>query len=545
MAERPPNIMLVLTDDQRFDTIAALGCAAIQTPTLDRIVERGTAFTAAHIPGGTVPAVCMPSRAMLHTGRTLFRLDQAGLGIPADHTLLGEHLASLGYQTWGTGKWHNGPAAFNRSFQGGAEIFFGGMNDHWNVPACSYDPSGRYGSRLPIVPDFMAANTVLWRQADHVTAGKHSSELFCDAAVEFLKGYDRRKPFFLYLSFMAPHDPRTMPRKYLELYDPGRIELPPNFMAGHPFDNGELAIRDEMLASFPRTEAGTRRHIAEYYAMISHLDAELGRVMAELEWQGLASDTIVVLAGDNGLALGQHGLMGKQNLYEHSVRVPLLMSGPGVPQGERRDCLCYLLDVFPTLCELAGHPVPESVEGRSLVPALRDPAAAVRDSLYLAYGSVQRAVKDGRHKLIEYVVGGGRTTQLFDLARDPWERENLAERAGQRVLLKRLRTELARQRDEWGDRQTPWGASFWDGYDSPGGGRRLTVRSRLGELLDDPVGRESLERHFGDLVGSVLMQVSRDLPLYFVHERRPEVFTEERLKAVAADLERAGGAAST
>ena len=233
MAERPPNILLVLTDDQRFDTIRALGCQAIETPTLDRLVERGTAFTAAHIPGGTVPAVCMPSRAMLHTGRTLFHLEESGLGIPAEHTLLGEHLAARGYQTWGTGKWHNGPAAYNRSFQGGAEIFFGGMDDHWNVPACSYDPGGRYARRLAIVPDFMASNAVLWRQADHVTPGKHSSELFCAAAIEFLKNYDRKRPFFAYLSFMAPHDPRTMPKKYLDLYDPERIELPPNFAPAH------------------------------------------------------------------------------------------------------------------------------------------------------------------------------------------------------------------------------------------------------------------------------------------------------------------------
>lgn len=545
MADRPPNILLVVTDDQRFDTIRALGCSAIETPTLDRIVERGTAFTAAHIAGGTVPAVCMPSRAMLHTGRTLFALEEAGLRIPAGHTLLGEHFAAQGYQTWATGKWHNGPAALNRSFQDGAEIFFGGMNDHWNVPASRYDSSGRYDSRLPIVPGFMASNAVLWRHADHVSPGRHSSELFCDAMVEFLKGYDRRKPFFASLAFMAPHDPRTMPRRYLDLYDPERLELPPNFLPGHPFDNGELAVRDELLAAFPRSEAEIRTHIRDYYAMISHLDAELGRVMAELEWQGLAADTIVVLAGDNGLALGQHGLMGKQSVYEHSVRVPLLMSGPGIPRGERRDSLCYLLDIFPTVCELAGLPIPQSVQGCSLVPALRDPAAVVRDSLYLAYSSVQRAVKDGRCKLIEYVVGGERMTQLFDLARDPWERENLAGRPGQAGTTQRLRKELLRHRDEWEDRATPWGAMFWDGFDNPGGGAaRLTVRSRLREMLDDPAGREALERQFGDLEGSATMQAARDLPLMFMADLHPEVFTPERVAAVVAELARPRAAAA-
>jgi arylsulfatase A-like enzyme len=200
--------------------------------------------------------------------------------------------------------------------------------------------------------------------------------------------------------------------------------------------------------------------------------------MAELEWQGLAGDTIVVMAGDNGLALGQHGLMGKQNLYEHSVRVPLLMSGPGVPKGQRRDSPCYLLDIFPTLCGLTGLAVPESVQGRSLVAALSDRAGAARDVLYLAYSSVQRGVKDRSHKLIEYVVGGERTTQLFDLARDPRERENLAGRPGQAALLRQMRMELLRERDAWDDRATPWGAAFWQGYDNPGrdaGGKKETT----------------------------------------------------------------------
>ena len=116
-----------------------------------------------------------------------------------------------------------------------------------------------------------------------------------------------------------------------------------------------------------------RRHIAEYYAMITHLDAETGRLLDVLEQRGLADDTIIVMAGDNGLAVGQHGLMGKQNLYEHSVRVPLIFAGPGVPRGETRDSYAYLLDIFPTLCDLADVPVPDTVTGRSLVPALADP----------------------------------------------------------------------------------------------------------------------------------------------------------------------------
>ncbi|MXX11962.1 MAG: sulfatase-like hydrolase/transferase [Gemmatimonadetes bacterium] len=171
---KKPNILFFFTDDQRFDTIRALGNTDVQTPVLDRLVAEGTTFTHAHIPGGTSGAICMPSRAMLHTGRTLFHLDGAGQGIPNDHVMLGEHLQANGYRTWGTGKWHNGPASFARSFSDGAEIFFGGMDDHWNVPAFNYDPTGKYDSVLLQCPTPNQSNALKIRRGDHVTAGKHS-----------------------------------------------------------------------------------------------------------------------------------------------------------------------------------------------------------------------------------------------------------------------------------------------------------------------------------------------------------------------------------
>ncbi|MBC7236723.1 MAG: sulfatase-like hydrolase/transferase [Chloroflexi bacterium] len=458
-----PNILFFFTDDQRFDTIHALGNEAIHTPHIDRLVRQGTAFTFAHIMGGTSPAVCMPSRAMLHTGRQLFALQGAGEAIPNEHVLLGEHLQRFGYRTWGAGKWHNGPASYARSFSDGAEIFFGGMDDHWNVPACDFDPTGRYDKASPVVLNPKATNQVTYRLCDHIRPGKHSSELFAEAAIEFLRRYDDEAPFFMYLSFMAPHDPRTMPREFLAMYDPETVELPPNFTGGHPFDNGELKVRDELLEEFPRTAPAIRRHLAEYYAMISHLDAQIGRVMEALEATGHAANTLVVLAGDNGLALGQHGLMGKQNLYDHSLRVPLIMAGPGVPQGMRSDALCYLHDVMPTLCDLVGVPIPETVQGRSLVPAMRQ-GATIRDTMYFAYKEYQRAVRDRRYKLIEYVVDGRRTTQLFDIEHDPWEQHNLAHEPGMSEHLHRLRRDLIRWRDETEDRATDWGLCFWSGY---------------------------------------------------------------------------------
>jgi len=465
MATRRPNLVFLFTDDQRFDTIGALGNPVVRTPHMDRLVRTGTAFTQAHIPCGTSPAVCMPSRAMVHSGRTLFHLAGAGEAIPAAHTTLGEALRAAGYGTFGTGKWHNGPASYHRSFAAGDEIFFGGMADHWNVPAYHYDASGRYDAVRPWIENWQTSNVVKPRRCDHITAGKHSSEMIADAALAFLRTAAAAQPFFMYLAFLAPHDPRSMPEEYLRLYDPRQIELPPNFAGGHPFDTGALRIRDELLAGFPRDPDEVRRHIAEYYAMISHLDANIGRVLAEFDARGLSDNTVFILAGDNGLAVGQHGLMGKQNCYEHSVRVPLVFAGPGIPCGVRSDAFAYLFDIYPTLCELTGTPVPLSVEGRSLFPAMASPGVSPRETLYFAYTDAQRAVKTREFKLIEYVTGGRHSmTQLFHHTADPWEVHNLAADPGHASVLAELRAEMRRLRDAWGDLDTAWGQTFWRGY---------------------------------------------------------------------------------
>jgi len=460
-----PNILLLFTDDQRFDTISALGYP-VATPNIDRLVERGTAFTNAYIMGGSHGAVCMPSRAMLLTGRTLYHIQGEGQGIAEDHVLMGEALQNAGYRTFGTGKWHNGPAAYARSHTDGAEIFFGGMDDHWNVPACDFDPTGRYENVQPYIRDAFSENHVLSRHVDHVHFGKHSSELFAETVIDFIEGYDAGSPFFAYVPFMAPHDPRTMPREFLEMYDPDEIELPPNFMPEHPFDNGDLVLRDELLAGFPRTEAEIRVHIAEYYAMISHLDAQIGRVLDTLEQKGLADNTIVVLAGDNGLAIGRHGLMGKQNMYDHSLHVPLLLAGPGVPSGETREAYAYLLDIYPTLCDLVGIEKPASVEGKSLAPVLDRTVPTQRPTLHFAYRGLQRAVQDERYKLIEYVVQGERTTQLFDLRGDPWELSDLSKDPAFADKVTVLRRELRRWQTELGDDRPHQGAAFWARFDA-------------------------------------------------------------------------------
>ncbi len=467
MSVDKPNILFFFTDDQRFDTIRALGNQEIHTPNLDALVESGTTYTHAHIPGGTSQAVCMPSRAMLATGRTLFHIEREGQSIPEHHTTLGQCLRQAGYDTFGTGKWHNGGYSFGRSFSAGDEIFFYGMWDHWNVPTYHFDPSGQYRATSPFIRNFMLSNTTEYLACDHIQPGKHSTDLFTDTGIEYLKQYNLKQPFFMYVSLMAPHDPRSMPQRFQEMYDPEDISLPANFQSEHLIDTGDLKVRDELLAAYPRQPDEIRKHIAEYYAMISHLDDALGRILNVMADRHLLDNTIIVFSADNGLAIGQHGLMGKQSLYDHSVRVPLILSGLGIPKGERREALTYLLDIFPTLCDLTGVTIPESVEGVSLAPNIRDATQPTRENLYLAYRGSIRGVTDGNFKLIEYYADGnpnnGRATQLFNLKDDPLELKNLASDSAHKDRLNQMRAQMAKFRDEWGDCQHPLGETFWKG----------------------------------------------------------------------------------
>jgi arylsulfatase A-like enzyme len=429
MSASRPNILFLFTDDQRFDAVGALGNPEVITPNMDRLVQNGTALTHATVMGSTVPAVCQPSRAMLMTGRTLYHAPRDC----GEFVTLPQHLREHGYQTFGTGKWHNMPDSYARSFSDGASIFYGGMSNHLEVPVFDFHPDGRYP------------------EEDRYIGKQFSSKLFSDAAIDFLQRADDDRPFMAYVSYTAPHDPRMAPQEYADLYDPSRIAVPENFQPVHPFNNGEMVIRDEMLAAFPRTPETVQEHIAAYWAMITHLDAQIGRVLDALEETGRAEDTVIVFAGDNGLAVGQHGLMGKQNMYDHSVRVPLVFSGPGIPAGARSGALCYLLDIFPTLCDLVDLPVPETVEGRSLARVLHGEDDRLRESLLFAYMDCQRAVRDDRWKLIEYFGEAERVTQLFDIAADPWETANLAATPEMSDQVARLRAEMAawqRQADD-------------------------------------------------------------------------------------------------
>lgn len=454
-----PNIIVILTDDQRFDTINALGNKEISTPNFDRLVHKGLAFTHGHIMGGTIGAVCCPSRNMLMTGRTLFHLHgdtipEKGRVIPPEHITMPEFFGREGYQTYHVGKWHQDKASFNRSFENGASIFgfhrpgpgYAGNGGHWNMMVHDYDETGTYAFEDLFVVDDNGKKV----PSTFGGGGVHSSNLIADGAVEFLeKKRDDDRPFFLYTAFVAPHDPRESPNEFEAMYEAKDISVPLNFMPEHPFDNGDLYIRDEQLEGFPRREHAVCRHIADYYAMISHLDQQIGRILDSLDAIGEADNTIVVLAGDNGLALGQHGLMGKQNMYEHSLRVPLIMAGPGIPKGEKTDNLCYLLDIFPTLCEMTDREAPTSVEGVSFNNVVKDSTASSRDYLFCGYKDFQRCIRENRYKFIQYEIEGKVTYQLFDIVADPYECENLVDKPEYAEELERMKEKMLEERKTW------------------------------------------------------------------------------------------------
>ena len=439
-----PNILFLLTDDQNFQTIAALGNRHIDTPNMDRLVKAGTTFTSAHVMGGMNGAISQPSRAMLLTGRGLMDVHRNGSIIPPQEKTFPELFREAGYTTFGTGKWHSDKASFNRSFSAGDNIFFGGMHNpgengelgHVRPFLHDYDPSGRYDNGCRV------------KASDHT----FSSELYADAAIGFiLSQKDSETPFLAYVAFTSPHDPRNVHPDYGKEYRANEIPLPDNFLTEHPFDTGDLDVRDEVLLPTPRDPEAVRRERAFYYSMVNEVDVQIGRILDTLEKSGKAGNTIVVFAADNGLAIGSHGLLGKQNLYEESVRIPLVFCGPGIPEGRTEGALCYLYDIFPTLCDLTGLVQPASVEGRSLKPVIEGKEDEVRESLLLAYMNLQRAVKKDGFKLILYNVDGEHYPQLFDLENDPAETHNLYGNPDYADIQEDLTAELSRLMKEAGD----------------------------------------------------------------------------------------------
>jgi len=419
------NFLFLLADDQRADSVHAYGNNYIQTPNIDKLIARGFSFRQNYCLGSNGGAVCVPSRAMINSGRSYFNVDSRMTGVKIMPELLREN----GYTTFATGKWHNKEESFLRGFEKGKALYFGGMADHTKVPVVDLGQKGEF--------------------INERVGEKFSSELFTNAAIEFLENHKGDKPFYAYVAYTAPHDPRNPPMKYRQMYYKNRPPLPKNFKPQHPFDNGHMVGRDENLAPWPRTEEVVRDQLAEYYGLVTHLDEHIGRVTEALRKSRHAENTIIIYAADHGLALGSHGLLGKQSIYEHSMGCPLVFAGPGIPKGGSTKAFSYLLDIFPTVCGLTGLKAPPGVEGKDLRPIWEGRADGVRDSVFLSFSKIQRSVRDKRWKLIRYPQINH--TQLFDLKNDPDELNNLADEPSQAGRVKQMLQKLKGCQQKVGD----------------------------------------------------------------------------------------------
>ncbi|TWU05917.1 Arylsulfatase [Stieleria varia] len=412
-----PNIVFIFADDQCFETINALGNKEVQTPNLDRLAARGTTFTHAYNMGSWSGAVCVASRTMLNTGRFVWNARSVYDKSEAERAAgrwWSEYLKSAGYRTYMTGKWHC-KASAEKAFDVARDVRPGMPNQ---TPAGYNRPIGPgEDTWSPSDPKFGG----FWQ------GGTHWSEVVANHATDFFDDVkDNDDPFFMYLAFNAPHDPRQSPAEYVNRYPLGNISLPKNFLPVYPYAEqmgAGKSLRDEKLAPFPRTEYAVKVHRQEYYAIITHMDEMIGRILDSLQESGKADNTWIFFTADHGLAVGQHGLMGKQNLYDHSVRVPLFVIGPDVKQGGRNDQPVYLQDVMPTTLELAGVERPEHVEFQSLLPLL-DGKKSQYDAVYGAYLEKQRSIRTERFKLIAYP--GAKTLRLYDIQADPLEMKDLA-----------------------------------------------------------------------------------------------------------------------
>jgi len=437
-----PNILLLFADDQAFDTVHATGNSEIQTPNIDRLVARGMTFTHAYNQGGWHGAVCVASRTMMMTGRNLWnaKAEEPRLKTEwvAQKKLWPQLMSGQGYQTFFSGKWHV-KAPVQEIFEVARHVR-GGMPKQtdagYNRPKSADDQEW-----LP----WDKARGGFWK------GGTHWSEVVGNDGVDYLQtaAADER-PFFMYLAFNAPHDPRQSPKSFVDRYPADQVVVPDSFVPLYPYEIGSNRIRDEKLAPFPRTRHSVQINRQEYYAIITHMDEQIGRILDALEETGQADNTWIFFTADHGLACGHHGLLGKQNMYDHSVRVPFVVCGPSVPANETNGSRIYLQSAMATALELAGAGRPEHVQFDSLLDDVQDASPNVTGQAYGAYVDVQRMITVGHMKLILYPKI--RRRLLFDLQTDPLEMTDISANVDLLPLQQQLFAQLLQEQDRTGDK---------------------------------------------------------------------------------------------
>lgn len=407
---KKPNILFIIMDDQRADTLRGFPGNRPHTPNQDKLVDTGTSFRNTFI---TTP-ICTPARAEVLTGCHTFHNEVPWFGMPInpDLTLMPGHFQEHGYHTIHSGKWHNdGHPKSKGNVRTRCVMNQDNLLDH-----------REYG------------HTMRYREEDGTEVQGHSTELFTNAAIEEIQQAPEGSPWFCYLAFHSPHDPFDCPPPFDQFHQPESVPLPENYMPEAPADNGDLTIRDELLLPWPRTQGAVKRYLARYWNMITHHDYHIGRILDELERTGQRENTIIVITSDHGLAVGSHGLLGKENMYDHSTRIPWVMTGPGIEAGNKVDALVQNVDIFPTLCDCCKIPVPDTVmDGVSHFGFLRGSSGSGRDYVISSFTSpdpqegslreTQRAIRTDEWKLVCFPLID--RYELYNLGEDPFELKNL------------------------------------------------------------------------------------------------------------------------
>ncbi|MBJ6368794.1 sulfatase-like hydrolase/transferase [Snuella sedimenti] len=440
-----PNIIFLYTDDQSFKAVHALGNSEIITPAMDRLVDEGTTFTHAYNMGGWNGAICLASRAMMISGRSVWRAQQISHNYSKDEDLdktWPRLMQTQGYETYMTGKWHV-QAKPDKIFNHVGHVLRGMPFD---TPEGYNRPQNE--------------NDTLWKPwkkefGGYWKGGKHWSELVKDDAMSFIdSAAQKQSPFFMYIAFNAPHDPRQSPKSYVDKYNLDNIAVPESYMPLYPYAETMGAgrnLRDEKLAPFPRTEYAVKVNRQEYYALTTHLDDQIRDILEALEKRGLKENTYIFFTSDHGLAVGEHGLMGKQNMYDHSMRVPLMVVGPDIPKGNKVGTDVYLQDVMASALELAGVDKPDYITFNSLLGLAK--GIKTKSQYQAVYGTYekgsQRMIRKDNYKLIVYPKS--EQILLYDLKNDPKELHDIASNKENAGKLKSLFGDLIKLQQEMSD----------------------------------------------------------------------------------------------
>ncbi len=441
-AAEKPNILFVFADDMTFESIGAYGLTDCKTPNLDRLVKNGATFSQAYNMGAWNGAVCVASRAMLNSGAFVNRAQAAVKEKPH----WSEMMKGGGYSTYMTGKWHvPGKPRFDV-----VQDARGGM-----PKGSGYNRPKRSGYNRPKSKEDYENGWKPWdkSQGGFWAGGTHWSEVVANHGIDFLKQAKKDdKPFFMYLAFNVSHDPRQSPKEYIDMYPLDKIKVPKNYLDLYPHKDAMgcgPGLRDEKLAPFPRTEFAVKVHRQEYFAIITHMDAQIGRILEALEATGKADNTYIIFTADHGLACGHHGLLGKQSMYDHSMRVPFMIVGPGIKPGSKFEMPIYLQDAMATTLDLAKIEKPEQVEFNSLMPLIKGTKKVQYERIYGKYVNLQRMIAKGDWKLISYPKA--QVLRLFNTAKDPDEMHDLAGKPEYAAKLKELKAGLKVLQKEMGD----------------------------------------------------------------------------------------------